>query len=306
MTRIDELRSDATWWAGTPPERPLGLEELLAGGTLDAELAGLVLWLLEAEVPIVVAGPPGVGATTLLTALLALLPDSTPTHRLAGGSEDFAWLPQASELGWPGRGGPLPPPGQRPAWPGARLLVAELSERPEIGTWGLAARVVVRALQLGYSLATTARAGSLQELLAGLERAPVGLSQDELRRLGLVLVVGRVAPPAPVGHDLQPLHRVVAAHYLRPLDRDRQGHVQRQPPAVLATWDAASDTFEHFAWGVLPELGARFGRPPGAVERELAGLVASLTPTGRSAGGGSPGGRSPGGRSPGGRSPGEG
>lgn len=272
-----ELRTDPDWWGDVPPARALTLDQLIAAGTLDVDLAALILWLLEAEVPLVVSGPGGAGATTVLTAILERLPAEARTRRAGGPEEDFAWLPQASELGWPRRGGPLPPAGREAAWPGARLLVAELSDRPGIGTWGLAARVAVRALQLGYSLATTAGAASLQELLGQLQAPPVALTEDELRRLGLVLMVREVEPAR---------HRVVAAHYLRPLERDGQGHLQRQPPAVLATWDRATDRFEHFAWGVLPELGERFGRQSGAIERELAERIRLLGAPGAPSGGG--------------------
>jgi hypothetical protein len=63
--------------------------------------------------------------------------------------------------------------------------------------------------------------------------------------------------------------RVVAAHYVRPLARDAHGHQQRLPPAVLATWDERLGRFEHFAWGVLPEIAARLGRRAGDLERDL-------------------------------------
>jgi hypothetical protein len=64
--------------------------------------------------------------------------------------------------------------------------------------------------------------------------------------------------------------RVVAAHYLRPVQRDPHGHVQRMGPAVLATWDAGGGRFEHFAWGVMDELAGRTGRRPVEFEREQA------------------------------------
>jgi hypothetical protein len=87
----------------------------------------------------------------------------------------------------------------------------------------------------------------------------VRLTDDELSRLGVVLVVRQV------GSDRR---RVVAAHYLRPVARDVHGHVQRLGPAVLATWDPASDTFEAFGWGVTPELAMRVGRRAGDFEIE--------------------------------------
>ena len=70
--------------------------------------------------------------------------------------------------------------------------------------------------------------------------------------------------------------RVVAAHYVRPIARDEHGHVQRLGPAVLATWDAGTDRFEQFGWGVNPELARRVGRRAGDFELEVdrrAGLL---------------------------------
>jgi len=52
------------------------------------------------------------------------------------------------------------------------------------------------------------------------------------------------------------------------------------PPAVLATWNMTTDTFDHFAWGVLPELAARTGRRPVELEREQARLAAALRKAG--------------------------
>jgi hypothetical protein len=60
--------------------------------------------------------------------------------------------------------------------------------------------------------------------------------------------------------------RVAAAHFQRPPLRDAGGHVRPQAPAVLATWDAASGGWEHFAWGVIPELAAAAGERAGDFE----------------------------------------
>jgi hypothetical protein len=90
------------------------------------------------------------------------------------------------------------------------------------------------------------------------------MSDDELTFLGCVLVLGPstdVPSPGPL--------RVIAAHYARPLARDAHGHQQRLPPAVLATWDARAGRYEHFSWGVLPEIAARLGRKAGDLEADL-------------------------------------
>jgi hypothetical protein len=56
---------------------------------------------------------------------------------------------------------------------------------------------------------------------------------------------------------------------VRPVARDQHGHLQRLGPAVLATWDPNEDVFEHFGWGVTPELAMRVGRRAGDFEIEV-------------------------------------
>ncbi|MBM4409269.1 MAG: hypothetical protein FJ038_11925 [Chloroflexi bacterium] len=104
-----------------------------------------------------------------------------------------------------------------------------------------------------------------------LRGRPIGVADDELSALGVVLVVGQVA-----GRGT----RVLAAHYVRPVARDAHGHVQRLSPAVLTTFDAESDTFEQFGWGIVPELAFRVGRRAGDYELEherRTGFLVGLT-----------------------------
>jgi hypothetical protein len=71
-----------------------------------------------------------------------------------------------------------------------------------------------------------------------------------VRRLGVVIVAEQA------GAGL----RCAVVHYLRPTERDAQGHVQRRPPAVLAAWDEHADAYEDYAWGITPELADRVDR----------------------------------------------
>jgi len=233
---------------------------LIADGALDTELAATLWVLLEARVPLIVAAEAQhVGKTTMLDALLAFLPPKTRVVRLAGETETFGWLPQASELGWPGQA--TPPPNGDPIRPQTTVLyAAELSDHLPIYTWGKAAQVAVRATSIGYGLAATIHADSLDDVFDGLRGWPVRLSDDELSHLGVVLVMRRLDDDR---------RRVVAAHYVRPVARDVHGHLQRLGPAVLATWDADTDTFEHFGWGITPELARRVGRAAGDLEIEV-------------------------------------
>jgi hypothetical protein len=257
-----------------PPRR--SIVELISTGVLDADLAALAWILVEARLPLIVGGlHQGAGKTTVLEALLDFLPPTTRRIDLAGDAEDFAWLPEAEALGWT-RGTPAAMPAIPVSAASTVLVASEISEHLPIYTWGRAARTLVRAATIGYGVAATLHADRLEDVHALLRGRPVGLSDDELTYLGLVLIVR--AGRGPDGHIRR---RVVAAHYARPVGRDEHGHTQRLPPAVLAARADASDRLDHFAWGVMPELAIRLGRKAGDLERDqaersaiLAGLAA--------------------------------
>ena len=107
-------------------------------------------------------------------------------------------------------------------------------------------------------------AGSLADVRARLGGGAMPLNDDQLTFLGCVLVVGEASAGAARGRL-----RVTAAHYVRPLARDAHGHSQRLDPAVLAAWDPRLERYEHFAWGVLPEIALRLGRRAGDMEADL-------------------------------------
>ena len=252
-----------------PPRR--SIVELIATGVLDADLAALAWITVEARLPLIVAGlQQGAGKTTVLEALLDFLPPTARRIDLAGAAEDFAWLPEAEALGWT-RDVP-PTPEAIPVSPASAYLVAgELSEHLPIYTWGRAARTLVRAASIGYGIGATIHADRLEDIHEQLRARPVGLTDDELTYLGLILVVR-----ADRGADGHVRRRVVAAHYARPMGRDEHGHTQRLPPAVLAHRDPAADRLDHFEWGVMPELAIRLGRKAGDLEHEQGERAALL------------------------------
>ena len=233
----------------------------VASGTIDTELGGLLWLLVEARVPIVVAGSPGTERRGLRDAMTAFLPSQTTTVPLDGEREDFAWMPEAVELGWRREDRAA---GRRDrASASETVLVAELEDGPG-GTWGERARIAIRSLSVGYGLLATAVGARLEDVFDALTAAPVGAAEDELSHLGLVLILAEDG------------RRVTAAHYLRPVARDPHGHVQRMPPAVVATWDPASNRFEHFAWGITAELADRIDMRPVDLEREQARRAETL------------------------------
>jgi hypothetical protein len=251
---------------------PASIAALVRDGVLDGELAALLWLTLEAGMPVVVAGEPAEAREAVRADLLDLLPAATRIVTLAGEAETFGWMAEAVELGWR-HDGPWAPAarsarvragtGRAPV-----VLVADLDDDAPTRTWGEHARLMIRALALGYGASATARGTRLEDVLGRLAAAPVWAIDDELTRLGIVLILGT---------DARGARRVLAAHYLRPVARDVHGHVQRLPPAVLATWNGGTDRFDHFSWGVLAELAGRTGHRPVEFEREQAVRARGIT-----------------------------
>jgi hypothetical protein len=204
------------------------------------------------------------------------LPSTRRARQLEGAAEDFTWIAGAESLGWR-----RTVPAADPADPATTVILAgELGAGPTADTSDDRARLVVRAIGLGFSLAATAEAVRLEDLLEMLRHRPIGLTDDELSNLGVVLILGprrsAVADPGSERRSGSP-PKIVVAHYLRPLARDQHGHPQRLPPAVLASWDPQIARFEHFAWGIAAELAGRVGRRTGDFELEQERRAAVLT-----------------------------
>jgi hypothetical protein len=166
---------------------------------------------------------------------------------------------------------------------GLPLVVAASGDAQANGWTGVEARDAVGqsllscAPQPGPAVRTPSpvcvEAGSLEAVLARMPILSLDAADELGARVAIVVVLGIDAP--------EDAWRVTAAHLLRPPLRDGHGHLQRQGPAVLATWDPALRRFEHFAWAVLPELAALIDRRAGDLEADinartdlLAGLVA--------------------------------
>ncbi len=202
---------------------------LVGDGVLDADLAALLWLLVERRVPAVVAGSADGERRHVLSALIALLDPGTrrigDLHASEQGTRVCLVLPEL--------------PGER------------------------AMRAIVGAVARGVGLLATTEGERLEEILDRLRGPSVGLSDDEVSYLGVVLIAAEVERP-----DGVTALRVVAAHYLRPVARDAGGHIQRLAPAVLATWDERDDTFSHFAWGVAGDLAGRVGMKAGDFEAE--------------------------------------
>jgi hypothetical protein len=253
---------------------PPALAALVRAGVLDAELAALLWILLGARTPVVVAGETGSGRSSMAESLVACLPVSAVDLPVAA-DDGFAWLPEAGELGWSvepvdrvDTRDPASPRITRADRATGVLLVRDLADASAGGPTGDHVRLLVRALSVGYGMIATMPGGGLDEVLDRLHAPELGVVDDERSRLGVVLVM---APP-----DGQRGYRVAAAHYLRPTAVDTHGHVQRLPPAVLATWNEARDRWDHFAWGLLLDLAGRAGMTPRELEADQARRAAAI------------------------------
>ena len=95
--------------------------------------------------------------------------------------------------------------------------------------------------------------GSLEDILRVLGGG--GEISDETRELGVVLVIAE--------------GRVSVAHYVRPIERDAAGHLQRRPPAVLGARNERTGEVDHFYWAVTDELATRAGLTRAELETDL-------------------------------------
>ena len=156
---------------------------------------------------------------------------------------------------------------------GGQLLAGLLASiRPDVDTAALQAPMSAAgasSLTRGRRAGGLLEAGSLGEVRERLGTGPLPLTPDQLTFLGCVLVLGESTGGSGGTGGRRGRLRVTAAHYVRPLARDAHGHAQRLDPAVLATWDDRLGRYEHFAWGVLPEIAARLGRRTGDLEADL-------------------------------------
>jgi hypothetical protein len=97
--------------------------------------------------------------------------------------------------------------------------------------------------------------GAAHDVGAAGHAHPDGGVADEVRDLGVVLVAG--------------VDRLNVAHYVRPVERDAAGHLQRRPPAVLGAWNEAVGEFDDFWWALTDELATRAGLTRHELEDEV-------------------------------------
>lgn len=164
------LNDSGAWWGwhgwhNRP--RPMSIIEIIAAGSMTADVAALLWIMLERGSPIIVSSMPrNAGKTTTLTALLDFAPDGAAAYFSRGQDETFE----------------LPDDSGAPTY----LMINELSDHLPIYTWGSAALRAFELLYEGRSLATTMHAEDARDTLAQLERG-LRVEPTRLARLGVVL-----------------------------------------------------------------------------------------------------------------------
>jgi hypothetical protein len=197
---VQVLNDIRPWW-GPEPGRVLSMVDLIANGTVPAEVAGALWWAMERGASAMsAAGPRLAGKTTLATALLGFLPDEARLYAVRGPYDP---------IDVPLEDGPL------------YLLVNELSDHTPWYVWGPAARRAFALLGQGARMVATLHADSAAEAVAVM-RYETGASAEVIGRVTLVLVLR--ARWAGAGIE----RRLVEVSLLRPAD----GRVAVAPVAV--------------------------------------------------------------------------
>ena len=162
-------------WAGAPENYQLSIADLVANGTLDADVAGTLWAAVDEDLSfLTVAVPRNAGKTTVASAMLALRPPETPLHFLYGEPHETAQLQQQRAGGY--------------------VVIGELSPwaMPSY-IWGEPVRRVFETLRYGYSLQTSLHAPGVEPALRVITQEN-GVSDADAGHLKLVVYVEVVRP----------------------------------------------------------------------------------------------------------------
>jgi|FaiFalDrversion3_1042247.scaffolds.fasta_scaffold02394_2 flagellar protein FlaI len=231
------------WWGGHEwLARPMSIVELILAGTLDTRLAALLWLAVDRKASLILASePPMAGKTTLLTALIDLLPPHYEVVYTWGWREDFAWLRETD-----------------PAH--TYIMVNEISDHLPTYLWGPPVRRVFEALAHGYSLGATMHATSPREVWEQLTAPPVEVGADLLARVHLLGFLDVIYGSGGV------VRRLVCLHLVLPPSPGG-----RYPPTLpIASWDARGETFLLALDGSPGEaLAQRLGLSPSTLRMEM-------------------------------------
>jgi hypothetical protein len=239
--RVAMFREHPPGWWGWPWRlpRPLSVPELIAAGSLSAELAALLWLAVERRASILVAaGPNGAGKTVTLTALLDFLPPHVARVHLDGMAEDFGFVARTEPAS-------------------TYLLCNEISDHLPLYLWGRRVRRLFELLSQGFAVGATLHAGSVGETLDFLRAPPLGVPDPLLAQVPLVVTLVMF-------RDRDETKRRIASLHLL---AEQAGRVL---PLPLATWDRASDRHVVDPSECAVRLAPRLGIEPDPLGAEVA------------------------------------
>jgi hypothetical protein len=173
----------------------LSILDLINSGTVDCKLAALLWVLMEHRVSVLVAaGPSFAGKTTLLHALLDLLPPDVQKVPLQGYYEDFTF----TECGHPEK---------------TYMIAEEISNHGMAEyLWGYKAVRAFKLMSQGYAMGSTIHARNSQEVIYILHKY-LGLTLTVLTRLGIVV---NLQATAGLNYNDEPIRRVSSVDLILP------------------------------------------------------------------------------------------
>lgn len=194
--------------------RTLSMVDLIQAGTISAEMAGYAMWAVEHGASLLCgARPGGAGKTTLMAAILNLLPPDVPIVTVSQSSVIADGL-------------------ARPADEPRCYLAHEIGSGQYYGyIWGREVADFLALIDGPRRIASCLHADTLEELTGILCSPPLGVSREVLGRVGLVLFMG-------VDRKLAGYRRRVTTFYEA---EGAGGH------RLLFRWDRPSDTFRQVA-----------------------------------------------------------
>lgn len=219
--------SRSTRWEDWTFSRPatLSIIDLVASRTLDFKLAGLLWLIMESRASVLVASAPiFAGKTTLLHAMLDLLPPGLQRYSLRGFAEDFSFTGQYK--------------------PETTYLVSEeISNHQYEYLWGDQVQETFRLLGQGYRLGATAHARDIRDvayLLHGYLNVPL----TDIVNVGMVVSLYAANGPS---YDDEPIRRIDSVTVI---DKKDDNIIAQ----ILAVRDSLDDGFVYPEESVLKEL----------------------------------------------------
>ena len=172
---------------------PLSILELVNTGTLDLRLAAILWMMMEQRSSILVgAGPNFAGKTTMLNALLALLPPNMNMVYLYGDYHDFSFI--------------------KTAVPSETYLIAEEFNVYMDYVWGQTAITAFTLLKEGYSMGGTMHARTPQEVVYMFHKY-LGLSLPSITYIDAVVNINVTWDRS---YESEPLRQIESVGLLLP------------------------------------------------------------------------------------------